>query len=222
MLELLDVYVELGPELGLRLRKRRHLSMQSFGTVCLNFGLLALLFVACQVPLDFQLFGAKDRLEVELANLELVDETFKLRLESIALNINNHPCPAVHIGDWMEANIQFVELQVGPAASAIFLFLHSALDFPNRTFKLFRELLPLLLLILCEFLALVLPTRKPSCMISVSGEPHPLYTLMRLFSFCSSLHNVSSLCFILTAFCISDLDWSFSFCSWSARFLDLA
>lgn len=49
------------------------------------------------------------------------------------------------------------------------------------------------------------------------GSRSEIDTLMRLFSFCSSRHSVSSLCFMLTAFCISEREWSFSFCSWSAR-----
>jgi len=56
----------------------------------------------------------------------------------------------------MEANIQLVDLHIGPAASAFFFLLHSAFDFPDSTLKLFRELLPLLLLVLREFLALFL------------------------------------------------------------------
>ena len=55
-------------------------------------------------------------------------------------------------------DVQLVDLRVGPAAAALFLFLHPALDFPDGALKFLRELLSLLLLVLGKLLAFVLPT----------------------------------------------------------------
>jgi hypothetical protein len=150
----------------------------------------------------------------------LIDETLEFGLESFACVSVIFVPPKIHVP--RGEDIQLVNLLVGPAAATVLLFLHPTLDLPDGTLELLREFLALLLFGLQNFLILILLTSvSPSCVYYIVLWRR-IYTLMRLFSFCSSLHSVSNLCFMLTAFCISDLDWSFSFCSWSARFLDFA
>jgi hypothetical protein len=86
----------------------------------------------------------------------LVNEAFELGLESFVLYISHLPTRSIN---QRRRNIQFIILHIRPATPTVLFFLfHTAFDFPNGTFELFRKFLPFLLLILGEFFTLVLLT----------------------------------------------------------------
>jgi hypothetical protein len=79
LLELLDINVELSPKLGFGLRKSRHLPRQLMRLGRLGFLLFALLLQPCHLVLDLELFGTKERVELQLAQFVLIDERFELQ-----------------------------------------------------------------------------------------------------------------------------------------------
>lgn len=64
LLELLNIDIELSPELGFGLGESRHLSRQLVRLGRLGFLLFALLLQPCHLVLYFKFFGPKERVEL--------------------------------------------------------------------------------------------------------------------------------------------------------------